>query len=169
MKGMRMNAAETAAPGDDPVRKAIRPALLLAWILLGSLLAYLAIEEFIRARFSPFLGFVRLGNRLSVRYAFFLAAAAAVVLIRVLNAAGLRRRKTAPPEAFLGRLRSVALLTLALAEAPALLGLALFLVGGYNVDFYGLMFVSLILLFMYFPRIRTWEAHIQNAPPSCPF
>ena len=69
-----MNAAETAAPGDDPVRKAIRPALLLAWILLGSLLAYLAIEEFIRARFSPFLGFVRLGNRLSVRYAFFLAA-----------------------------------------------------------------------------------------------
>jgi len=98
-----MNAAETAAPGDDPVRKAIRPALLLAWILLGSLLAYLAIEEFIRARFSPFLGFVRLGNRLSVRYAFFLAAAAAVVLIRVLNAAGLRRRKTAPPEAFLGR------------------------------------------------------------------
>jgi hypothetical protein len=163
-----MNEAKTASP-DDPVRKSIRPALILAWALLAVLPACLAVEELIRARFSPFLGFAGLGDRLSVRYAFYLGAAAAVVLIRVLNAIALRRKKTASPEAFLGRLKTVALLTLALAETPALLGLALFLVGGYNVDFYGLLFVSLILLFMYFPRIRTWEAHLQNAPPSCPF
>jgi len=163
-----MNAAEAAVP-DDLIRRAIRPALILAWTLLASLLACLAFEELLRSRFRPFLGFARLGDRLSVRYAFYLAAAAAVVLIRVLNAVGLRRKKAASPEAFLGRLKTVALLTLALAEAPALLGLALFIVGGYNVDFYGLMFVSLILLFMYFPRARTWEACLQNAPRACPF
>jgi hypothetical protein len=163
-----MNAAETTAPA-DPVRTSIRPALIMAWTLLGSLLATLAVEEIVRSRFSPFLGFARIGDRLAVRYGFYLAAAAAVVLIRVLNALGLRRTKAASPEALLGRLRTVALLTLALAEVPALLGLALFLVGGYNLDFYGLLFVSLILLFMYFPRPRTWEAHLQNAPPSCPF
>jgi hypothetical protein len=32
-----------------------------------------------------------------------------------------------------------------------------------------LMFASLILLFMYFPRTRSWEARLQNAPRACPF
>ncbi len=161
-----MTAAEIP---DDPVGRAIRPAVVLAWTLLAGLPACLALEELVRSRFRPFLGFARLGNRLPVRYGFYLAAAAAVVVIRVLNAVGPRRKKSGSPEALLARLRTVALLTLAVAEAPALLGLALFLAGGYNVDSYLLTFASLILLFMYFPRRRSWEAHLQNAPRTCPF
>ncbi|MGD0783209.1 MAG: hypothetical protein ABSA30_10175, partial [Candidatus Aminicenantales bacterium] len=102
-------------------------------------------------------------------YGFYLAAAAAVVLIRILNAVGPRLKHSGAPDALLGRLKTVAVLTLAVAEAPALLGMALFLTGGYNVDSYMLMFASLILLFMYFPRTRSWEARLQNAPRACPF
>lgn len=163
-----MTLAEISAPR-EAVRRAIRPAVVLAWLLLASLLAYLAVEEIVRTRLRPFLGFARLGDRLAVRYVFYLAAAASIVVIRVLNAAGGKRGKTASPESLLRRLRTLALLSLAVAEAPALLGLALFLAGGFNVDFYMLMFVSLALLFMYFPRTRTWEASLQNAPRSCPF
>ncbi len=161
-------ATETSDPAAE-LRRAIRPAVVLAWSLLAGLLAYLALEEFIRARFRPFLGFARLTDRLSVRYGFYLAAAAAIVAIRVLNAAGLRRKKPADPQTLLRRMKRAAVLTLAAAEMPALLGLALFLIGGYNVDFYMLMFVSLVLLFMYFPRPRAWEAHLENAPTACPF
>jgi hypothetical protein len=163
-----MTAAENPAL-DGALRGAIRPAQVLAWTLLAGLPVLLAFEELLRSRFRPFLGFARLSDRLSFRYGFYLAAAAAIVVIRVLNAAGLRRKKPVSPEAHLGRLKTMALLTLAVADAPALLGFALFLAGGYNLDFYILMFVSLVLLFMYFPRPRAWEAHLQNAPPACSF
>ena len=163
-----MTDAENPA-SDGALRGAMRPAVILAWILLASLPALWALEELLRSRFRPFLGFAWLSDRLSFRYGFYLAAAAAIVAIRILNAIGRRRKKPVPPDVRLGRLKTVALLTLAVAEAPALLGLALFLAGGFNVDFYMLMFVSLILLFMYFPRPRAWKAHLQNAPPACPF
>jgi len=163
-----MTAAATPSPA-DPVRAAIRPALIMAWALLVSLPLYLLVEEIVRSRFRPFWGFAHWGDRLTIRYGFYLAAAAAVVLLRVLSAVGLKKKKAVSAEAYLGRLRAVALLTLALAEVPALAGLALFFIGGYNVDFYGLLLVSLILLFMYFPRARTWEARLQDAPPICPF
>jgi len=162
-----MTVAENAAP--DVVRRTIRPAVILAWILLASLPAFLALEELLRSRFRPFIGFAGLGHRLTLRYGFYLAAAAAVVVIRILNAVGPRKKKNGSEEDLVRRLRTVALLALAVAEAPALAGFTLFLAGGYNEDFYWLMSVSLVLLFMYFPRMRTWEAHLQNAPRTCPF
>jgi hypothetical protein len=164
-----------SAEPDGPVPEAeierpVRTARIAAWALLSGLLAFLALEEFVRARFRPFLGFAHPRDRLALRYSVYLAAAAAIVLIRVLNAVLLRRRKAGPPaSALLRRLLIVSLATMALAEVPALLGLALFLLGGYNVDFYMLLFVSLVLLFMYFPRRRAFEAHLRNAPADCPF
>lgn len=44
-----------------------------------------------------------------------------------------------------------------LSEAPGILGLILFLLGGLNIDFYLLLFASLLLVFMYFPRRSGWE------------
>ena len=57
---------------------------------------------------------------------------------------------------------------LTLAEIPAILGLVLFLIAGYNRDFYVLLFVSLFLLFMYLPRLKSWEDILKNRPASCP-
>jgi hypothetical protein len=45
---------------------------------------------------------------------------------------------------------------LALAEI-AVLGFVLFLLTGLSRDFYPLLFVSLFLAFMYFPRLRVWQ------------
>jgi len=68
----------------------------------------------------------------------------------------------------LSRLFDLTVLTLCLAEIPALLGLILFLIAGYNRDFYILLFVSLFLLFMYLPRLKNWEDILEHRPPACP-
>jgi hypothetical protein len=38
----------------------------------------------------------------------------------------------------------------------------LFLVRGLNRDFYALIFVSLILIFMYFPRLASWNEWLKG-------
>jgi hypothetical protein len=57
---------------------------------------------------------------------------------------------------------------LALAEVPALAGLALTLLAGLNMDFYILEFVSAVLVFMYFPRAAAWESVLEKRRPVCP-
>jgi hypothetical protein len=63
----------------------------------------------------------------------------------------------ADSKAVLIRLQRTAILTMVLGEIPSILGLGLFLVTGSNVDFYVLLFASLLLVFMYFPRRTAWE------------
>lgn len=55
------------------------------------------------------------------------------------------------------RLYVASVVTAALAEAPALMGLVLFIVWGQYSDFYILLFVSLYLFVRHFPRFGTWE------------
>ena len=50
---------------------------------------------------------------------------------------------------------------------PAIIGLVLFFLGGLYKDFYVLLFVSLVLIFMYFPRLKNWEAYLADRPVAC--
>jgi hypothetical protein len=61
----------------------------------------------------------------------------------------------------LRRLQRAALLVLVLGEVPAILGLGLFLVGGNAADFYKLLFASLVLTFINFPRRAAWEEWLK--------
>jgi len=67
-KDLHAAATDSSAPAAK-LRRAIRPAVVLAWSLLAGLLAYLALEEFHPGPFRPFLGIVRLTDRLSVAMA----------------------------------------------------------------------------------------------------
>ncbi|MCK7583580.1 MAG: hypothetical protein MZV65_54010 [Chromatiales bacterium] len=51
---------------------------------------------------------------------------------------------------------------LVLGEVPAIVGLALFLVSGQALDFYKLLFVSLFLTFLNFPRAGAWEEWLKG-------
>jgi hypothetical protein len=92
-----------------------------------------------------------------VRYVVFGAAVVVIILIRVLRPRLLRRKLLEDPKTALHRFQRAALLTMVLGEIPVILGLGLFLVGGNNVDFYILLFASLLLVFMYFPRRDAWK------------
>jgi len=52
--------------------------------------------------------------------------------------------------------------TMILGEIPGILGLGLFLLSGYNIDFYVLVFASLLLVFMYFPRRTAWDEWLRD-------
>jgi hypothetical protein len=141
----------------DELVRHLRTVSLVGVSIIVSLFLYLGVEEFIRARFRPFHGFVAVTDLQRLRYAFFALAIVAVILVRILRQALLRRTPGDDPRTALHRLQRASLLTLVLAEVPAIAGLVLFFIGGLNIDFYLLLFASILLVFMYFPRRSAWE------------
>lgn len=165
---MKMNPSSPGIAELLPAK--LRTAKAAGAAVLGSLLAYLVVVEVIRAAIQPFFGLARLGGgRTAVRYATYLAAAAAILAVRWVNGLAAKRSEAETEGAHLGRLLAISVAGLALAEVPAVLGLALFLLGGYNSDFYVLLFVSAMLTFMYFPRASVWQARLASSRRTCPF
>jgi hypothetical protein len=153
----------------DEASRMLRTAKAIAAAMIASLLLYLAAVEAVRASARPFFGLAHLaGARTAFRYGIYLGAAAVVLAIRFLNAGRPRPRKRESRGTSLRRIFIVAVASLILAELPAVLGFVLFLLGGYNLDFYALLFVSLFLLFMYFPRASAWEARQTSPGRTCP-
>lgn len=103
------------------------------------------------------------------RIVLFAAGAASVVLARIVNSRMLTQARKAPGRAArLGLLNRAALSSLAASMVPATIGFVLYLLAGQTRDFYILAFVSLLLLFFYFPRPAAWEAILEDRMPSCP-
>src|SRR5712691_3235756 len=65
-----------------------------------------------------------------------------------------------------GRLVTTAVITAALAEVPAILGLVLFMLFGLRGDFYALFALSLALEAIYFPRLDGWRAWAAEPAPG---
>lgn len=149
------------------LRKAYRTSSLVGAAIIISLFLYAVLVEVGRAWLKPFLGFARVDNALVLRYAFYAAAIVIVILSRILNSLILRKSSQDAPEAIVRKLSLAAIVSMALGEGPAIMGLALFLLGGFSRDFYMLLIVSLVLEFMYFPRLRNWEGYLTDRPLSC--
>lgn len=156
-------------PKPPEFEKAFAASRTVAWTLGGCLLVYLLLEEIIRARFRPFFGFAKMRSVTGLRYGGFIVAVAAVIVLRLLHGRRLATASRASEAAAVRSLYRTAVLTLTLAEIPALLGMSLVLLAGLNMDFYLLLFVSIVLLFMYFPRASAWEAVLEKRRPGCPF
>lgn len=137
----------------------------VSWIgvtIIVSLFVYLGIVELVRAAFKPFAGFSPTLHGQQVRFVAFGLAIVAVIVIRFLRQLMLRRLPADDRKTALHKLQRSALVTLILCEVPSILGLILFLLFGLNIDFYLLLFVSLFLLFMYFPRRSGWEEWLKE-------
>jgi len=141
----------------DELLSHLRPAVLVGAAVVASLILYLVLVEVIRAVYKPFRGFAAVADVQPVRYAVFGAAVAVIIVIRILRPRLLKLAPETDPKSVLARLQRAAVLTLVLGEVPGILGLGLFLVTGNNFDFYVLLFASLLLVFMYFPRRAAWE------------
>ncbi|MCX6568246.1 MAG: hypothetical protein NT147_04240 [Candidatus Aminicenantes bacterium] len=146
----------------DELRLHLKSATLIATATVASLVIYLGLVEVLRAVYRPFRGFATLTDIPQLRYAVFGAAAAVIVLIRILRPRLLRRAPGEDVKTTLHRLQRAAAVTMILGEVPGILGLGLFLLGGYNIDFYALVFTSLLLAFMYFPRRVAWEEWLRD-------
>jgi F0F1-type ATP synthase membrane subunit c/vacuolar-type H+-ATPase subunit K len=148
--------------------KAFATSRFLGLTFAVCLMFYLLLEEIVRARFRPFLGFARGIDVVRLRYFGFAAAVALVIALRIVHSRILAAAARADGPRAVRSLFRVAVISLALAETPALIGLVLFLLAGLNKDFYLLLFVSIVLVFMYFPRKAAWETVLDKRRPVCP-
>ncbi len=148
------------------LRRIFRTTLIITSALIAGLFLYALVVEFVRSQVRPFSGFLSGIHLQTLRYVFYGAAIGIVVLVRF---ATKTMAKAAPGEdvvLFSQRLSRKAIVTAALAELPAVFGFMLFLLVGSWRDFYYLLFVSLFLEFMYFPRLKVWQDLIQENFPQ---
>jgi ABC-type xylose transport system permease subunit len=146
----------------DELKVHLKSVNLIAAAIIASLVIYLGLVEVLRAVYRPFRGFAAFSDIPQLRYAVFGAAAAVIVLIRLLRPRLLRKAPREDAKTALHRLQRAAIVTMVLAEIPGILGLVLFLLSGHNIDFYVLVFASLLLVFMYFPRRIAWEEWLRD-------
>ncbi|MBN2408985.1 MAG: hypothetical protein JXE07_04540 [Candidatus Aminicenantes bacterium] len=156
----------TMASDFHSLRKPFRTAFLVNASLIAGLFLYALIVELIKSQLKPFMGFLPEFHLQPLRYVFYAAAIAAVLVVR-----GVARSLTRPfsgedMAGFGGRLSRGAIVTAALAELPAVFGLALFFLTGSSRDFYSLLLVSLILEFIYFPRFKVWQDLVKETFPQ---
>lgn len=135
-----------------------RQAVIISAAIGASLLVYLVLVELLR-RTLPAPSMIP--NMQIVRIALFVLAGMMVMSSTVLKGVVLRN---APADAALrlARLRTASILSAALAEVPAMLGLVLFLVGRTTEDFYILGVVSLYMLVRHYPRRDQWENYLRR-------
>jgi hypothetical protein len=146
--------------GSEELRRTYRETAIVCGAMVASVLVYAGAVELLRMRLPP--GGAAPGvNADLLRYAFYLLAGVDGLAIPFV-----RRAVEARPgdrASVLARLRTGAVAAAALAEAPAVMGLVLFVLSGRRPDFYLLAGWSLLLQVVHFPRQERWAEAAQTA------
>ena len=146
----------------EDLKRSHKTASMIGVMIIASLLVYLIIVEVLRAQLKPFRGFAPLPEMSTFRYVCYGLAVLEVLVIRLAQSLLLKRAPGDTVKITIQKLFRASILTVCLSEVPAILGLVLFLIGGLNKDFYALLAVSLVLVFMYFPRLSSWEGWVAK-------
>jgi len=143
---------------NSDLKRVFRTTVIVNGALVASLIIYALMVELIRFQLKPFIGMLVSGpSHQTLRYLVFGAAVGMVVLVRLTGRTLLKVRPGEDLHHLISRLSRAAVFTSSLGELPAILGFVLFLLTGFFRDFYALLFVSLVLEFMYFPRLKVWQ------------
>jgi len=140
----------------EDLKKSYRPALVIALAILASLVVTLVVAELLKASRPGHKPLVTGRTAVTLRWICYGLSIVQVLVIRLMRGMLFQKAPGLDGPALGRRLMLASILSSAFGEVPALLGLILFLVAGFTWDLYALVFVSLVLLFMYFPRFRYW-------------
>jgi hypothetical protein len=143
-------------------RRAYRLSVLVGIAMGGSLLIYAVVVEIMKNHQTFSQGLMTFHGMRILRYILYGFSIINVLILRIIRGMLLRKSPTDDRQALIAKLQKTSILSTALCEGPALCGLILFLLGGMRRDFYFLLIVSLILIFMYFPRIKNWQAWLEG-------
>jgi len=125
--------------------------------MIAAVFVYAGVVELIKWQLAPFAGFAKLDPHTVglLKYGFLALAAAQFGIIKVLQ-------KILPTRSA-DNLTQAAVITFALCEAVAVLGLVLFLLAGNALDFYVSMVISLGFFYLFFPKYEQWEQALKAA------
>ena len=123
--------------------------------MIASVFVYAGVVELIKWQLAPFAGFAKLDPHTValLKYAFLALAAAQFGVIKAVQ-------KLLPTRS-VDNLSQAAVITFALCEAVAVLGLVLFLLAGQTLDFYIFMVISLGFFTLFFPKYDQWEQRLR--------
>ena len=124
--------------------------------MIAAVFVYAGVVELIKWQLAPFAGFAKLDPRTAglLKYGFLALAAAQYGIIKVVQ-------KILPTRS-VENLSVTAIITFALCEAVAVLGLVLFLLAGNSLDFYIFMVISLGFFTLFFPKYDQWEQRMRS-------
>jgi hypothetical protein len=127
-------------------------------VMIAAVFVYAGVVEVIKWQWSPFAGFANLSPQTAklIKYIFLALAAAQFVIIKVVQKIIPARSTDNLPQA--------AIVTFALCESVAVLGLVLFLLTGSSLDFYVFMVISLGFFYLFFPKYEQWEKTAGEVP-----
>ena len=123
--------------------------------MIAAVFVYAGVVELIKWQLAPFAGFATLDPHTValLKYAFLALAAAQFVIIKAVQ-------KILPTPS-VEKLSLTAIITFALCESGAVLGLVLFLLAGQGLDFYIFMVISLGFFTLFFPKYQQWEQRMR--------
>jgi len=123
--------------------------------MIASVFVYAGVVELIKWKLAPFAGFATLAPQTValLKYAFLALAAAQFGIIKAVQ-------KILPTPS-VEKLSLTAIITFALCESVAVLGLVLFLLAGNSMDFYIFMVISLGFFTLFFPKYDQWEQRMR--------
>ena len=127
--------------------------------MIASVFVYAGVVELIKWQLAPFAGFAKLDPPTVslLKYAFLALAAAQFGIIKAVQ-------KIVPAKSP-DHLPQTAIITFALSESVAVLGLVLFLLAGNPMDFYIFMVISLGFFYLFFPKYEQWEQRVNAGGP----
>ena len=152
--------------GPSGLEAAYRNAAITCGAMAASTLFYAAVVAVISISQAPFEGFATQSQVSTLRIALWTVAILEAGLIAFARRALLTRARAEGSAAQAGRLVTTAVITAALAEVPAILGLVLFMLFGLRGDFYVLLALSLALEAFFFPRLDGWRAWAAEPAPG---
>ena len=123
--------------------------------MIAAVFVYAGVVELIKWRLAPFAGFAKFEPQTAahLKYVFLALAAVQFGVIKAVQ-------KILPARS-VDSLFQAAVITLALCEAVAVLGLGLFLLTGNSLDFYIFMVISLGFFTLFFPKYDQWEQRLR--------
>lgn len=150
------------------LRAVLAPLRVVYGAMVGSILVYLAVVQVIRKVGQIPRGRDAFATVDWLRYPLYVLGIAACVAVPVI------RRRLLAPEVVIRRARgrnlpevlsvlsSNQILVFAVGEVPVILGLALYFVGGYLLDFYILAGLSAVAFALAFPTAEHWEQMLNG-------
>lgn len=150
----------------DELRSAFRASVVICAAIIASLFLYAVIIQILKSQLNLGSGLVAAGSFAFLRYIFYGAAIAAVLLSRFLLRRLARPAERETPRQAIQKLSRATVMACVLGEVPALVGIILFFLSGSSRDFTILLVVSLFLQFMYFPRIKAWQDALRERYPG---
>ncbi|NUM48613.1 MAG: hypothetical protein HUU38_28225 [Anaerolineales bacterium] len=134
----------------------------LAIAMLGSLFIVAVVVEIIHW-FVPFTGFAGDDSFSSpFVYVLLVTGLADLLFLPFFRRGFLAERPGATPANLISRMRVITILSLAVAQAPAILGIVIFLMLGVRWAFYVLWGGALVAMLAYFPRQMFWEEWVEG-------